>query len=79
MTWLRSNHPGFNKYGDPIFRGDKERMATKGGTSNVLVDDHKKNIEAWDNAGGRGVLYRDNNVGSAIVQLKEIYAPYLNK
>lgn len=79
MMWLQNNHPNFAKYGQPIFRGDKERMATKGGTANVLVDDHKKNIEAWDNAGGRGVLYRDNNVGSAIAQLEEIYAPYLNK
>ena len=79
MHWLEANHPNYNKYGNPIFRGDKERMATKNGTSNVLVDDHKKNIEAWENAGGQGVLYRDNNVQSAIESLEAIYAPYLNK
>ena len=79
MHWLEANHPNYNKYGNPIFRGDKERMATKNGTSNVLVDDHKKNIEAWENAGGQGVLYRDNNVQSAIESLEAIYALYLNK
>jgi len=79
MTWLQNNHPNFDKYGSPIFRGDKERMATKNGTSNVLVDDHKKNIENWESAGGQGVLYRDNNVQGAIEQLERIYAPYLNK
>jgi len=75
--WLEKNHPGYARYGQPIYRGDKERMATKGGVNNVLVDDHKKNIEAWDNAGGIGVLYRDNNVKSAIEELNKIYGPYL--
>lgn len=79
VEWLEKYHPGYARYGQPIFRGDKERMATKGGTNNILVDDHKKNIEAWDSAGGIGILYRDNNVENTIQQLEQIYQPYLNK
>lgn len=79
IKWLEKYHLGYNKYGTPIFRGDKERMATKNGTNNILVDDHKKNIEAWNNAGGIGVLYRDNAVENAIDTLEQIYQPYLNK
>lgn len=79
MRWLENHHPGYARYGAPIFRGDKERMAVKSGISNVLVDDHKDNIARWVQAGGKGVLYRDNNVGAAIASLEEIYTPYLNK
>lgn len=79
IQWLEKYHPGYNNYGKPIFRGDKERMATKGGTNNVLVDDHKKNIESWESAGGIGVLYRDNNVENTIKRLEQIYYPYFNK
>lgn len=79
MIWLQNNHTNFDKHGKPIFRGDKERMANKNGTVNVLVDDHKDNIKRWENAGGIGVLYRDNNVGNVISRLEEIYGPYLNK
>jgi len=77
MTWLDKHHPGTSS--TAIFRGDKERMAKKGGVSNVLIDDHKKNIENWDAAGGKGILYRDNNVDATIERLEDIYGPYLNK
>lgn len=79
MIWLQNNHPNYNRYGAPIFRGDKERKAKTGDRPNVLVDDHKENIARWNNAGGIGILYRDNNVGSAIAELDKIYGPYLNK
>lgn len=77
VTWLDKHHPGASS--NAIFRGDKERLAHRGGQPNVLVDDHKKNIEAWEKAGGIGVLYRDNNVESSIARLKEIYGPWLDK
>lgn len=77
MQWLQANHPNFDKYGAPIFRGDKERVAVKGGGHAVLVDDHKKNIEAWTKAGGIGVLHRDNDPQATIQALEDIYSPYL--
>ena len=40
------------------------------GTPNVLIDDFGKNIVAWQNAGGIGIHYENNNVESAIKQLK---------
>jgi hypothetical protein len=39
----------------------------------VLVDDFKKYVNAWTADGGIAVLYRWNNVGAAIEQLKKIY------
>jgi hypothetical protein len=69
--WLDSHNPGTS--GSAIFTGDKARMATTGGRPNVLVDDFKKYVGAWQDAGGIGILYRDSNVDDAIAQLAEIY------
>jgi len=70
-TWLDAHNPGTS--GSAIFTGDKSRMATRGGKANVLVDDYKKYVNAWTDAGGMGVLYRDNNVDAVIRQLASIY------
>lgn len=70
-TWLDAHNPG--TAGSAIFTGDKARMATRGGRANVLVDDYKKYVNAWTDAGGIGVLYRDSNVESVIRQLASIY------
>lgn len=71
QTWLDAHNPG--TAGSAIFTGDKARMATRGGQSNVLVDDFKKYVSAWREAGGIGILYRDSDVGSVIQQLSKIY------
>jgi hypothetical protein len=69
--WLDQHNPGTSK--SAIFTGDKARMATRGGRPNVLVDDYKKYVNAWNDAGGIGLLYRDSNVESVIQQLANIY------
>lgn len=70
-TWLDAHNPGTSE--SAIFTGDKARMATRGGRPNVLVDDYKKYVGAWQDAGGIGVLYRDSNVDAVIQQLAKIY------
>ena len=70
-TWLDAHNPGTS--GSAIFTGDKSRMATLGGRPNVLVDDYKKYVNAWNDAGGIGVLYRDGNMDAVIRQLSSIY------
>ena len=70
-TWLDRHNPGTSA--DAIFTGQKERLAQHGGQPNVLVDDYKKYIQSWSDAGGHAVLYRDADVDNVIKQLAEIY------
>lgn len=70
-TWLDAHNPGTSS--SAIFTGDKARLAQAGGRANVLVDDYKKYVQAWQDAGGISILYRDANVDSVIQQLAEIY------
>lgn len=70
-TWLDQHNPGTSQ--QAIFTGQKERLAQAGGRPNVLVDDFKKYINAWEAAGGIGILYRDADVDSVIARLAEIY------
>lgn len=73
--WLAKHNPNF----PAIFDGQKDKYATKGGNPNVLIDDHKKYITAWEQKGGIGVLHREHNTDQTIAKLKQIYSPYLNK
>jgi hypothetical protein len=70
-TWLAQHNP--QGADNPIFTSDKARLATQGGQPNVLVDDFKKYVQAWRDAGGIGILHRDNNVEETIRQLSGIY------
>lgn len=71
-TWLDAHNPGASA--SAIFTGTKEKYAvSRDGSPNVLVDDFKKYIQSWGDAGGIAVLHRDNNVGATIQQLKKIY------
>jgi GNAT superfamily N-acetyltransferase len=56
-----------------VFTDKKQLLAQRNGQPNVLVDDFKKYIQAWSEAGGIPILYRDANVDSVIAQLAEIY------
>ena len=69
--WLDQHNPG--TAADAIFTGRKESYATRGGQPNILIDDHKKWVQNWIDAGGIGIVYRDNNVDAVIQQLAEIY------
>lgn len=70
-TWLDRHNPGTSAHA--IFTGQKERLATQGGRPNVLVDDYKKYIQNWSDAGGIAILYRDDRVDDVISQLAKIY------
>lgn len=69
--WLDKYNPGTS--GSAIFTGEKFKYAKRGGQPNVLVDDFKKYVNAWREAGGVGILYRDDQVNSVIDQLSKIY------
>lgn len=69
--WLDKYNPGTSN--TAIFTGEKYQFAQRGGQPNVLVDDFKKYVNAWREAGGTGILYRDNQVDSVIDQLSKIY------
>ena len=69
--WLDKYNPGTSS--TAIFTGEKFKYAKRGGQPNILVDDFKKYVNAWREAGGIGILYRDANVNDVIEQLKKIY------
>jgi hypothetical protein len=71
LAWLDRHNPGT---GDrAIFTGDKQRYAVQQGQPNVLVDDFKKYVAAWRDAGGIGILHRDNNLKATLDQLAKVY------
>lgn len=69
--WLDQHNAGTS--GTAIFTGMKERFAHRNGQPAVLVDDHKKYIERWREAGGTAILYREHSVDDVIDQLAKIY------
>lgn len=71
--WLSKHNPNL----PAIFDGNKDKYAMRGGHPNVLVDDHKKYISAWDDKGGIGVLHRWMNTDQTLLTLSKIYQPYL--
>jgi len=71
LAWLDRHNPGTSA--QAIFTGDKQRYAVTQGQPNVLVDDFKKYIAAWRDAGGIGILHRDNNLQATLDQLARIY------
>ena len=70
-AWLDQHNPGTSETAK--FDGNKERYAITGGRANLLIDDHKKYIGRWEERGGIGILYRDNQIDNVIDQLKTIY------
>jgi hypothetical protein len=55
------------------FTSEKSQFAVTAGRANVLVDDFKKYVNAWNEAGGIAILYRDANVNGVIAELARIY------
>lgn len=49
-------------------REDKQKYATSGDYSNILVDDMQSNIQAWERAGGIGILFINSD--QAVSDLK---------
>jgi 5'(3')-deoxyribonucleotidase len=51
-----------------VYREDKSKYAMNGKTQNILIDDHKKNVQEFEAAGGIGVLH--HNAKTTIIQLR---------
>ncbi len=70
-TWVKKN---LQLTGDrvQIVRGSdaKKSYATTGGKKNILIDDFKKNIISWNQAGGIGILHV--NAANTIAELKKL-------
>ena len=58
--WLRKNAPKFKTGKIHIVkREQKQKFAVTDGKPNVLIDDHLKNIQEWERAGGIGVRHTE--------------------
>ncbi len=51
-------------------RRDKQKFATTNGVANILIDDYRKNITEWEEAGGIGILH--TNVDETIERVEKI-------
>jgi len=52
-----------------IFERDKEKYA---GDGNILIDDDSRNIDAWNKAGGVGILYKNDKYEDVIKKLNKL-------
>lgn len=51
-------------------REDKHHFATNlNGTRNILVDDNRKNIKEWEQAGGIGIFFDQTNINAALAHV----------
>tara|TARA_R110000868_G_scaffold159061_5_gene387532 strand:+ start:2952 stop:3536 length:585 start_codon:yes stop_codon:yes gene_type:complete len=71
-NWLDRYNPGTSD--SAIFTSDKYRYALFNGDANVLVDDYDPYLNAWRNAGGIAVKYKDRLVQQVIQELEVIYS-----
>ena len=70
LEWIRKNL-GNVEHVYLVPREHKQKFAlTEDGTPNLLIDDHKKNIEEWQSKGGIGI--RHINTMRTISQLKKL-------
>lgn len=62
-TWIQKHlHP---KPVQEFFTHDKAQYAKQlDGTPNILIDDYKKNINAWNAAGGIGIRYKAESMSA---------------
>jgi len=65
--WLSKNAKPNGKV-HLVMRADKQKYATTGGKPCILIDDYKKNIIEWENAGGIGIHHLSPT--QTIAQLK---------
>jgi|CryBogDrversion2_4_1035264.scaffolds.fasta_scaffold20714_2 5'(3')-deoxyribonucleotidase len=72
--WLQKYTPW--ALNNAIFMSEKSNLAKKGDSSNILVDDYKKNINSWDSAGGIGMLFRVDRVDTIKKEIIDIYKEY---
>lgn len=67
-AWFKLNYPDFERPILPVVGGtNKCVMMHKPG--DILIDDWGKNIEAWEAAGGVGILHDHTNIESTLERL----------
>ena len=54
ISWIKNQLPDYHKDGRYMIGSGKHYIATN---NYVLIDDHDDNIQAWEKAGGVGILY----------------------
>ena len=57
-----------------IFEHEKYKYAKSNGVPNILIDDYRKNITAWNAAGGLGIKYQadENSLDELVEQLSRV-------
>ena len=69
-AWLQ-HHLKRNAPTAIIFDHNKEKYARQSdGTPNILIDDFETNVELWRARGGIGILYKDQEIDNALVELQ---------
>lgn len=69
MNWARQHFPGI----DVLFGPYSEDKVLRAKSYHILVDDRKKNIDAWVKAGGLGVWHQFN-YNQTLEKIKECIA-----
>ncbi len=70
MKWLAKNAKFTRANIHLVLRNQKKEYAKSGETSNVLIDDYKKNTTEWEAAGG--IAIHHTNVGKTLSELKRL-------
>lgn len=70
-SWIKQ-HLGSvpNRRINIVWRADKIKFAHVNGQQNILIDDYKKNIKEFEDAGGIGILHK--NTKKTISELKKL-------
>ena len=68
LDWARTYFPGIDVFFGPY---SKDKVAKAKG--NILVDDRKKNIDAWRANGGKGVWLETPDYAKALEEIKQCF------
>lgn len=70
IQWMKKHYGLSADKIHAVFTSLKKKFAVKNGIRNILIDDTQANIDAWNTAGGIGILHK--NARSTIAELDKI-------